>query len=136
MSDEFLIYLLSGSSIFSSLVAVYAVVTRKNDYIQIVDHYASEIAKLKKETSKALQNFAYIYKNFFEQINEETKIKMLEMADDISKITRKLNSIEHTATKIEQQLKNANNKLDNEIKKRDAIIERKSKQIQRLKNEI
>ena len=141
ISNETLIYLVASSAIFSSILAIFVVFTRKTEYIQIVENYSVEIDKIKKHTNNILSEFRIEYKNLLKELNQDTNEKLKETFNSTFDIHDKLRQIrdriDYVDTKLEQHFEIVD-KLEEchqGIKERDASINRKRAQIDKLKKE-
>ncbi len=123
-------------SIISSGVAVYSLYTRNTEYKTIVEHYSTEIAELRAETSSAMEE---IKKEAIESVKSINDIAVNTSQDSINIIAKNTEAEElrNMLKKIVEQQKELNyqqfqlqqfvelnSKNIDEIKKRDAIIKR------------
>jgi len=126
---QLIISILSILSIITSFIAIFLILTRDTDVANIVSHYKEQIDNLKEETTYAIYE---IQKSSKKQIKTSSN-DIVEKLKPISEVYN--DTIENNLKLITEQTKTIS-QLNDEIKKRDAIIERKIKQIKRLKNDI
>jgi Fe2+ transport system protein B len=94
-------------------------------------------AKLSGHEQEIANSFNHYLTEFRRLIDEE--IRAIKIAGEEANQLEKINNIQRTLNLFSlnlQELEKANKNLHDEIKKRDAIIERKTKQIQRLKDAV
>ena len=133
MSNQILIYIVAGSAIFSSALAIFVVFHRKAEHIEIVEHYKKEIEKLEEKTSKTLQKFEHEYSSTLGQVAKDTSVEIKKNIEETFFLRDQIQKLDSLLNKINSDLEKNYTFMNDEIKKRDAIIERKSKQIERLK---
>jgi hypothetical protein len=126
---QLIISILSILSIITSFIAIFLILTRDTDVANIVSHYREQIDNLKEETTYAIYE---IQKSSKKQIKTSSN-DIVEKLKPISEVYN--DTIENNLKLITEQTKTIS-QLNDEIRKRDAIIERKIKQIKRLKNDI
>jgi len=128
-------YIFQGVTAFSLAYLTYALATRR-DYFRKTEKAFQKSIEENKKTSEDLFNehFEMMQKNtkaLLNIINDETKRSL----EETIKKTNLLNSEMEKIVSSQEILTNKIVHLNNEIQKKDAIIERKMKQIKRLKKE-
>jgi len=143
MLDNIYYYVIPLILFFTFLYVIFLIFNRKNylyqieqDFNQTINHafnlldnnFNVFVKKIDKKTEMVLSDFV--------EANEE---QLKDITIQIKNLNEQLQQMQENQKKINNinfELSQNISHLNNEIKKRDAIIERKTKQIKRLKNEI
>lgn len=133
MTDILHNYILPFISIASTTYIIFILFTKRFYYKNIQEDFFNQIEKNKKLSHDVIREH-------FENMQQYTKQALKELDADareqLQEAFRKFEDINKAQQALSSQLaelQRANAELQNEIKKRDAIIERKTKQVQRLK---
>jgi len=118
-----LLYPLIISLLLSYLI--FVVITKRSQFNKFALKYKSieqEVIDMQKKFAKEQLEMNQV---FLKNISENSRLEFIEMQQKINKINKMLNKT--------HELIIDKNKLETILKEKNAIIERKSKQIQRLK---
>ena len=115
---------------------IYLLMTKQEDFEQIEERFYNSIKKIENLSDEAIRTHFSNVQHFTGQV-----LKALDQdaREQLEQTHAKLEDINKTQQELSyklQELQRANAELHNEIKKRDAIIERKTKQVQRLKDAV
>jgi len=118
-------YILPPIAFLSLLYIIYLLSIKRAYFKYIEDNF-------EKAVKRNFEEMQYHMNQMIEKLNADAREKLEETLSSFQKINKAQKYLNYKL----QELQKANEELHNEIKKRDAIIERKTKQIKRLKNEI
>jgi len=132
----FYTYLLPIMALLSFGYIIYLQVTRQADFEQIEVSFYNSVKRIEGLSDEAIRTH-------FENVEHYTGKVLKAFGEDtreqLEQTHAKLLDIDTTQQALSyqlQELQRANAQQADEIKKRDAIIERKTRQIQRLKNAV
>ena len=127
-------YILPPIALFSVFYIIYLLLTREKNFRLMERHFYDTIEKNSAVSNEAIQkhftNMQEYSKEALQALDTDARqelYKTLSIFDSINK------NYESIASQL-NELQRANAFLSNEIKKRDAIVERKTKQIEKFKN--
>ena len=143
MIEIFYNYILPPITLLSFLYIIYLLLSKKFYYELIEQEFHDAIDNNRKISKNAIQeHFTKMQERtaeMLEKINNEVQEQLERSMKQAYKFDEQLSQIvynQHILNIDLADLKQSNTELHNEIKKRDAIIERKTKQIKRLKNAV
>jgi len=131
MIELYVLYILLAVAISMSTIAIYLLLAKQKEFKKIEEKLEESIFEYDKFFR---QNLHQIFENFLNQTNQELDIFKQNMNEKLQETKNYQIDITNNL-KIINDLQNQNLKLQQEIKKNEAIIHRKSKQIERLKND-
>jgi len=143
MLDNIYFYIIPGILFLSFVYIIFLLITRQSDFQLIENNFEKSLNSLFKMTEKNFNIFA----NSLNNKAEQTLTQFINANEhQLKDITIQIKNLIEQLLQMQENQKKLNNinfelfqnisHLNNEIKKRDAIIERKIKQIKRLKNDI
>jgi len=131
-------YILPPMTLIAFVYIIYLLVTKKEGYEQIEKHFFDAIEKNIKLSNNAIETHFKEMKKRTKQALEELDADSREQLKGTLTYFGHINKAQRTLGTQLEELQRANEDLNYEIRKRNAIIERKSRQITKLrrKNEI
>ena len=129
-------YILPPMTLIAFVYIIYLLVTKKEGYEQIEKHFFDAIEKNIKLSNNAIETHFKEMKKRTKQALQKLDTDAREQLQEALSSFEDINKAQRALSAQFAELQRANAELHDEIKKRDAIIWRKTKQIQRLKNAI
>ncbi len=125
-------YLAAGAALTSSALAIFLLLSREKEFEKIEKKLEESILEYDTFFRSNTKN---ILENLIDDVDQELGVFKKVLIENLKET--KNYQIDITKNfKIIEELQNHNLELQEEIKKNEAIIHRKSNQIKRLKNDI
>jgi len=134
MNEQIMIWSTGSSlaAILAAITAIHLVLTRKKEYEDIVENYKEQIDEVEQRTTEAIKRLYANSANVVENEVAEIKNRFDETLQSQKNINKSLKDYEEVIIRIY----NHQIELNNKIKEKDMIIERKTKQIAKLKKRL
>jgi len=134
--QNFYMYILPIMALVSFVYIIYLLLVKQAYFEHIKEHFHNAIDENKKLSNQAIkmhfENMQNYTKQALEQLEQDVRKQLQNTLSNFEDINEAQNNLNYQMKEIQR----ANSMLHDEIKKRDAIIERKTKQIKRLKDAV
>jgi len=138
--DLFYTYVMPLTTLFSFFYIIYLLISKRAVFKSIEKDFEESVEKNSSLSKSAIvKHFKNMQENtaeMLQNLNQEAEQHIHESIEQIETLSDQLKQITYNQQELNNRLSNlesSNEELHNEIKKRDAIIERKTRQIARLK---
>jgi MFS superfamily sulfate permease-like transporter len=134
--ESFYLYILPIMALLSFGYIIYLLLAKETDFYLMEEHFYNSVKRIEKLSEKAIRTH---FENVEHYTGQVLKALDQDAREQLEQTHSKLQDINKTQQAISyqlQELQRANAQQADEIKKRDAIIERKTKQLQRLKDGV
>ncbi|MBD3842457.1 MAG: hypothetical protein IE909_11335 [Campylobacterales bacterium] len=129
-------YVLPLMALFSFGYIIYLLLSKRAVFELMENNFYSSVKKNSELSNEAIRTHFESIRQYTKQALQELNTDAREQLQEALSSFEDINKAQIALSSQLSALQKTNAELHNEIKKRDAIIERKTKQIQRLKDAV
>ena len=129
-------YILPLMALFSFGYIIFLKLTRQADFDIMENNFYRALKRNSELSSEVIEAHFSDIQQYTKQALQKLDTDAREQLQEALSSFEDINKAQRTLSAQFAELQRANAELHDEIKKRDAIIERKTKQIKRLKNAV